>query len=50
MKWVKELNIKPGPLNLMDEKVEDVPELMDIGRSFLNRKDSNNTSIKSNKQ
>jgi hypothetical protein len=36
-KWVKDLNIKPGTLNLIEEKVGKKFELIGSGRNFLNR-------------
>jgi hypothetical protein len=36
-KWVKDINIKPGTLNLIDEKVVNRLELIGTGGSFLNR-------------
>jgi len=34
---LKDLNIKPGTLNLIEEKVEKSLELIGTGRNFLNR-------------
>ena len=36
-KWIKDLNIKPDTLNLLEEKVGKNLELNDTGRNFLNR-------------
>jgi hypothetical protein len=36
-KWIKDLNIKPDTLNLIEEKVGKNLELIDTGRNFLNR-------------
>ena len=36
-KWVKDLNIKPNTLNLIEEKVGNSHELIGTGRNFLNR-------------
>ena len=36
-KWIKNINIKPGTLNLIDEKVVNRLELIGTGGSFLNR-------------
>jgi hypothetical protein len=36
-KWIKELNIKPGTLNLIEEKVGKSLELVGTGGNFLNR-------------
>lgn len=35
--WIKDLNIKPDTLNLIEEKVGKSFELIDTGRNFLNR-------------
>ena len=36
-KWIKDLNIKPDTLNLIEEKVRMSLELIGTGISFLNR-------------
>jgi hypothetical protein len=36
-KWIKDLNIKPDTLNLIEEKVVKSLELISTGRNFLNR-------------
>ena len=36
-KWIKDLNIKPDTLNLIEEKVGKSLELIDTGGNFLNR-------------
>ena len=36
-KWIKDLNIKPDTLNLIEEKVEKSLELIGTGGNFLNR-------------
>ena len=36
-KWIKDLNIKPDTLNLIDEKVGKSFELIGTGANFLNR-------------
>jgi hypothetical protein len=36
-KWIKDLNIKPDTLNLIEEKVGKSLELIGTGGSFLNR-------------
>ena len=36
-KWIKDLNIKPYTLNLIEEKVEKSLEFIGTGRNFLNR-------------
>jgi hypothetical protein len=36
-KWIKDLNIKPDPLNLIDEKVGKSLELIGTVGNFLNR-------------
>ena len=36
--WVKDLNIKPDTLNLIEEKVGKNLELIGTGVNFLNRK------------
>ena len=36
-KWIKDLHIKPDPLNLIEEKVEKSLELIGTGINFLNR-------------
>ena len=36
-KWIKDLNIKPDTLNLIEEKVGKSLELIGTGRNFLNR-------------
>jgi len=36
-KWIKDLNIKPDTLNLIEEKVEKSLEFIGTGRNFLNR-------------
>jgi hypothetical protein len=36
-KWIKDLNIKPDTLNLIEEKVGKILQLIDTGRNFLNR-------------
>jgi hypothetical protein len=36
-KWIKDLNIKPDMLNLIEEKVGKSLEHMGIGRNFQNR-------------
>jgi hypothetical protein len=36
-KWIKDLNIKPDTLNLIEEKVEKSVELIGRERNFLNR-------------
>jgi hypothetical protein len=36
-KWIKDLNIKPDPLNLIEEKVGKSLELIGTGRNILNR-------------
>ena len=35
--WIKDLNIKPDTLNLIEEKVRKSLELISTGRNFLNR-------------
>jgi hypothetical protein len=35
-KWIKDLNIKPDTLNLIEEKVEKSLELIGTGGNFLN--------------
>jgi hypothetical protein len=37
-KWIKNLNIKPDTLNLLEEKVIKHLKLIGKGRNFLNRK------------
>jgi hypothetical protein len=39
-KSIRELNIKPGTLNLIDEKVGNSFECIDLGNNFLNRKNN----------
>jgi hypothetical protein len=36
-KWMEDLNIKPGTLNLIEEKVGKSLELIGTGGNFLNR-------------
>jgi hypothetical protein len=36
-KWIKDLNIKPDTLNLIEEKVVKSLELIGTGGDFLNR-------------
>ena len=36
-KWIKDLNIKPDTLNLIEEKVGKNLELIDTGGNFLTR-------------
>ena len=36
-KWIKDLNIKPDTLNLIEEKVGKSLELIATGGNFLNR-------------
>ena len=36
-KWIKDLNIKPDTLNLIEEKVGKSLELIGTGGNFLNR-------------
>ena len=36
-KWMKDLNIKPATLNLIEEKVGSTLERIDTGNYFLNR-------------
>jgi hypothetical protein len=36
-KWIKDLNIKPDTLNLIEEKVGKILELISTGENFLNR-------------
>ena len=36
-KWIKDLNIKPDTLNLIEEKMGKSSELLVIGGNFLNR-------------
>jgi hypothetical protein len=36
-KWIKDLDIKPDKLNLIEDKVEKILELVDSGGNFLNR-------------
>jgi hypothetical protein len=36
-KWIKDLNIKPDTLNLIEEKVRKSLELIGMERNFLNR-------------
>jgi hypothetical protein len=36
-KWIKDLNIKLGILNLIEEKMQNFLELIGIGDKFLNR-------------
>ena len=36
-KWIKDLNIKPDTLNLIEEKVGKSPELIGTRGKFLNR-------------
>ena len=36
-KWIKDLHIKPDPVNLIEEKVGKNLEHMDTGENFLNR-------------
>ena len=36
-KWIKDLNIKPDTLNLIEVKMEKSLELIGTGRNFLNR-------------
>ena len=36
-KWIKDLNIKPATLNLIEEKVGSTLECTGIGNHFLNR-------------
>ena len=35
-KWIKDLNIKPATLNLIEEKVGNIPECIGTGNHFLN--------------
>jgi hypothetical protein len=35
-KWIKDLNMKPDTLNLIEEKVENKLEYIGIVRNFLN--------------
>ena len=35
-KWIKDLNIKPNTLNLIEEKVESMLEYIGTGDHFLN--------------
>ena len=35
-KWIKDLNIKPATLNLIEEKVGSTPERIGTGDHFLN--------------
>ena len=35
-KWIKDLNIKPDIVNLIEEKVRKSLELIGTGRNFLN--------------
>jgi hypothetical protein len=36
-KWIKDLNMKPETLNLIQEAAENAQELISIGKDFLNR-------------
>ena len=36
-KWIKDLNIKPESLNLIEEKVENTLELIGTEDNFLNQ-------------
>jgi hypothetical protein len=36
-KWIKDLNVKPDTLNLIEEKVRKSLELIDTGENCLNR-------------
>ena len=36
-KWIKDLNIKPDTLNLIEEKVGSILEHISTGNHFLNR-------------
>ena len=36
-KWIKDLNVKPDTLNLIEEKVGKSLELIGTGENFLNR-------------
>ena len=36
-RWIKDLNIKPDSLNLIEKKVGKSLELIGTGRNFLNR-------------
>ena len=36
-KWIKDFNIKPDTLNLIEEKVENSLECIGTGDNFLNR-------------
>jgi hypothetical protein len=36
-KWIKDLNIRPVTLNLIEEKVRNKFELIGTGKAFLNR-------------
>ena len=37
-KWIKDLNLSPDTLNLIEEKMGNSLELNDTGKDFLNRK------------
>jgi hypothetical protein len=36
-KWIKDLNIRPQTLRLVQERVENTLEVIDKGKDFLNR-------------
>jgi hypothetical protein len=36
-KWIKDLNIKPDTLNIIEKKVENSLECIGTGENFLNR-------------
>jgi hypothetical protein len=36
-KWIKDLNIRPEILQLVQERARNIPELIGIGNDFLNR-------------
>jgi hypothetical protein len=44
-KWIKDLNIRPGTLKQLQERVGHTWEHIDIGNSFLN-KNSNGSATK----
>ena len=35
-KWIKDLNVKPNTINLIEEKVGNSLEFIDTGENFLN--------------
>lgn len=35
-KWIKDLNLKPEMLKMLADNIENIPEVIDIDKTFLN--------------